>query len=174
MHRTLKEKENGFLWGYQIESLERRYEWFKLGLDPSVQQDNSNLASKYPGSTGLPLQHNGRNTSPEELATEYLRALRRHAGFILSQTLPKAALNSIPREYIITVPALWTERARDLTSKCASRAGMGPQSQIHLISEPEAAAIYAFKEMHSYGLKLNDPFVLCDAGGGYYISHLSN
>ena len=35
-----------------------------------------------------------------------------------------------------------------------------------IISEPEAAAIYALHAMDPHSIKIGDTFVLCDAGGG--------
>ena len=72
-------------------------------------------------------------------------------------------------DFIITVPAVWSEKAKHLTATCAADAGMGSQNQLHIVSEPEAAAIYAFSkfnEINSGSLELGDTFVLCDAGGG--------
>ena len=86
---------------------------------------------------------------------------------MLLRTVTEAVLRRTPREYIITVPAVWTEVARELTADCAVEADMGPKDRLHLVSEPEAAALYAFGEMKSFGLEVNDTFVLCDAGGGY-------
>lgn len=77
---------------------------------------------------------------------------------------------STQQEYIITVPAVWTEKARDLTAKCAVNAGMGSEDKLHIVSEPEAAAMYAiskFREINPGELDVGDTFVLCDAGGGY-------
>ncbi|KAL8971527.1 MAG: hypothetical protein Q9183_001011 [Haloplaca sp. 2 TL-2023] len=50
--------------------------------------------------------------------------------------------------------------------QCAERAGMGEGDQLQLISEPEAAAIYALQQMRGDELVIGDTFVLCDAGGG--------
>jgi hypothetical protein len=36
---------------------------------------------------------------------------------------------------------------------------------ISLVSEPEAAAIYALHGLDPHGLQVGDSFVLCDAGG---------
>ena len=67
------------------------------------------------------------------------------------------------REYIITVPAIWTDRAQARTRICAVKAGMG---DLQIISEPEAAGIFAINTMPNIGLEVGDTFVLCDAGGG--------
>jgi len=43
---------------------------------------------------------------------------------------------------------------------------MGTGANLHIISEPEAAAMYALDVMDPHNIKVNDTFVLCDAGGG--------
>ena len=35
-----------------------------------------------------------------------------------------------------------------------------------MISEPEAAALYALNALDPHGLKIGDTFMICDAGGG--------
>ena len=56
--------------------------------------------------------------------------------------------------------------AQSKTRKCAEKAGMGNASTLHIISEPEAAAMYALHAMDPHGIVVGDSFVLCDAGGG--------
>lgn len=90
---------------------------------------------------------------------------------MLLRTVLEAVLRRTQREYVITVPAVWEEKARDLTAKCAVDAGMGSEDKLHIVSEPEAAAIYAiskFQQINTGGLEIGDTFVLCDAGGGYF------
>ena len=67
---------------------------------------------------------------------------------------------------MITVPAVWSDMAQSKTRSCAEKAGMGSGSALHIISEPEAAAIYALDTMDPHGIETGDTFVLCDAGGG--------
>ena len=43
---------------------------------------------------------------------------------------------------------------------------MGSGQALHIITEPEAAAMYALDVMDPHNLKVGDTFVLCDAGGG--------
>lgn len=107
---------------------ENKYEWFKLDLDPSKNNDKSSLASRYPTLTKLPLRTAGHEISPAKLTTDYLKALHDHTEIMLLRTVTEAALRRTPREYIITVPAVWTEVARELTADCAVDAGMGEQS----------------------------------------------
>lgn len=43
---------------------------------------------------------------------------------------------------------------------------MGSGHKLHIVSEPEAAAMYALDAMDPHNIKVGDTFVLCDAGGG--------
>ena len=43
---------------------------------------------------------------------------------------------------------------------------MGQGDQLQIISEPEAAATYALDALDPHDVKIDDTFVLCDAGGG--------
>ena len=73
-------------------------------------------------------------------------------------------IKTTPIEFIITVPAIWTDAAKDRTAVCATAAGMG--EFVRTISEPEAAVVYILDTMDPHNLKQGDKFVLCDAGGG--------
>ena len=106
------------------------------------------------------------SVSSEKLVTDYLTALRKHAELLLGYSLPQSALRSTSIEFIITVPAVWSDAAQLKTRICAELAGMGSASEIRIISEPEAAAIYALDAMDPHDLNIGDTFVLCDAGGG--------
>lgn len=121
------------------------------------------MGKKLPDLQALPPSY---PMSGERLVTDYLTALRKHAEQVLRYYLPKSALHSTPIEFIITVPAVWSDAAQSKTRICAERAGMGAASDIRIISEPEAAAIYALDAMDPHELHIGDTFVLCDAGGG--------
>ena len=43
---------------------------------------------------------------------------------------------------------------------------MGSSHALHVISEPEAAAVYALDVLDPHTIEVGDTFVLCDAGGG--------
>lgn len=152
-------------WGYQIGDEDKRYEWFKLELDPhhGRERGRSNLAEEYPSTTALP---SGSGVSTETLVIDYLTALRKHVQYVLDKKYTKAVMK-IPINYIITVPAVWSPMAQAKTRSCAESAGMGRGDSLHIISEPEAAAVYALDGMTD--LNEGDTFVVCDAGGGYDI-----
>ncbi|KAF8247380.1 actin-like ATPase domain-containing protein [Wilcoxina mikolae CBS 423.85] len=70
-------------------------------------------------------------------------------------------------EYVLTVPAIWTDSAKALMVKAAERAGFGVHRvDFNLVSEPESAAAYTLKAIQPNDLNKNDTFIICDAGGG--------
>lgn len=83
---------------------------------------------------------------------------------VLKTKVGEGVIESTTIEYIITVPAIWSDAAKYRTRACAKRAGMG--GDLQMISEPEAAVIYALDAMDPENLRAGDKFVLCDAGGG--------
>lgn len=97
--------------------------------------------------------------------SDFLTALRKQGEQVLRYKVPKSALQNTPLEFVITVPAVCSDAAQAKTRKCAENAGMGRGSALHIISEPEAPAIYALDTI-SHDVKVGDTFVLCDAGGG--------
>jgi hypothetical protein len=59
---------------------------------------------------------------------------------------------------------MWSDSAKQMTRTCALSAGMGTRDggDLHIISEPEAAAIYALTTMDRGYFEVGDTFVLCD------------
>ena len=154
----------GYKWGFEIDGDDsnlRRHEWFKLGLCPDLE--SSALATNYPSPTALPQVH-GQDC--EYLITTYLALLREHVNCLINGRYGGAGTMNMRREYIITVPAIWSDTAKNTTLLCAEAAGMGDRDNIRIISEPEAAGIYALKTMRSLNLAVDDTFIICDAGGG--------
>ena len=151
-----------FNWGFQIGEFEQRHKWFKLGLDPSSDRTKLGKLMIATDAENLALC----NDSPTKMVTDYLTALRKHIEVVLQHKLTSDFLKSTPIRYILTVPAIWPEAAEAKTRACAEKAGMGKASEIQIISEPEAAATYAFDRMRSQDIAEGKTFVLVDAGGG--------
>ena len=151
-------------WGFAIPENRSRHQWFKLGLDKNQKHPEiSLLAIDFPDSKALPPGH---ENDPDEarLTTDYLTHLREHTTKILRRKLGDTIVDTTPISYIVTVPAIWSDAAKAKTRRCAAAAGMG--QNIRMISEPEAAAIYALDAMDPGDFKVGDRFALCDAGGG--------
>ncbi|PGH17826.1 hypothetical protein AJ80_04649 [Polytolypa hystricis UAMH7299] len=152
-----------YRWGTQIDEFEPKYEWFKLGLDPKHGREPSSLAYRY---TSPSLPPPGPRVSSEKLITDYLTALRKHAISILEEKLTVGLVQRTPIEFVVTVPAIWQEKTKEKMVQCAKNAGMAIHSSLHIISEPEAAAVYELSARSNLGLQVGDTFVICDAGGG--------
>jgi hypothetical protein len=57
-------------------------------------------------------------------------------------------------EYILTIPAMWDDSARDLMVQAAEKAGFGKhRTDFNLINEPESAAAYTLRAFQSIKLK---------------------
>ncbi|KAL7275880.1 hypothetical protein RUND412_001157 [Rhizina undulata] len=105
--------------------------------------------------------------SPVEVATDYLRSLREHILSVLERRFQAEFVRKTKIEYVLTVPAVWSDYAKDLTLQAARNAGFGEyETDFNLIGEPEAAAAYTLKAIQPNILNAGDTFVVCDAGGG--------
>lgn len=101
-----------------------------------------------------------------EAVADYLRALHAHTMETLHRRYGEAFVRATRVEWVLTVPAVWSDAAKNATLVAAERAGMGRREEVMLISEPEAAAVYTLKAIQPNHLKVGDHFVVCDAGGG--------
>ncbi|GAB1312762.1 Heat shock 70 kDa protein 12A [Madurella fahalii] len=148
-------------WGFSIPvhaAPDEVVEWFKLDLDPSLQSMGA--------AVGGAAARGGRNV--DKLVTDYMSALGDHLMYTLREKLGEGVVRSTPLEFVVTVPAIWSDLAKDKTKQACQRAAglSATKSPIHLVSEPEAAAIYALHGLDPHGLQIGDSFVICDAGGG--------
>lgn len=122
-------------WGYQVDDLTEAIQGVKLLLDrdqnidfkPSIASENT-------------MRHLGKK--PVEVAGEYLKKVKEHTEAILRRRGLQTLLTTMDVQYILTVPAVWSDKAKDNTKQAAILAGF-PRSKLFLLSEPEAAAVYA-------------------------------
>lgn len=152
------------LWGFQIPECGTRLQWIKLGLEPDQEKKvMSRLSSKHRDRrqiTEIP-----HHTSAEGMVTDYLRCLHDHILRLLESKIGRS-FDGMSMEFVITVPAMWSDRAKMTTLSCAENAGFGDASKIRIISEPEAAAIHSLQGDNPHKLEVGDTIVICDAGGG--------
>lgn len=149
-------------WGFQIPADVQRQKWFKLALDPNSNSSIDIGQAKY--CSDPQAAPPGYNQGPEDIVTDYLTALRQHFEAVLP--LPESVVSTTPIKYVISVPAMWSESAVGKTRRCAEKAGMGLAAGLTIVSEPEAAAIWALQQAPPNAIDIDDIFVLCDAGGG--------
>jgi len=120
-----------------------------------------------PGGSGAPPAYPGKEVV--DIVADYLAKVRETAYTTMRKRYGEVMFNSMRKELVVTVPAVWSERAKDQTMKAVGRAGWGAQ-KMSMVTEPEAAAIYTLRGMMESSsraeMNINDTFVLCDAGGG--------
>jgi molecular chaperone DnaK (HSP70) len=79
----------------------------------------------------------GQNKTSDELVADYLGALMKHGMYILEQKLGQSLVKDTPVEFVLTVPAIWSDLAKDKTIKaCQSASPRGAGTPINLVSEP--------------------------------------
>lgn len=101
-----------------------------------------------------------------DFARDYLTCIVNH---LRKEALPdrfgEIFLRNQQFSYVITVPAIWSNKAKDLTRQAAVGAGIAPRS-LTLITEPEASALFCATLCKEVDLHEGDRFLICDAGGG--------
>jgi len=83
----------------------------------------------------------------EGVCEDFLHELYMYMSSKLCQQMTASTFENTPMECWITLPAIWSEEAKDATLQAARKAGFGnrPKDEIFTIAEPEAAAIATLK-----------------------------
>ncbi|KAL1866881.1 hypothetical protein Daus18300_006584 [Diaporthe australafricana] len=145
-----------FKWGGEVTWRDPAVHGVKLLLDPDQPMPDYLPASSF---------ENDRKALPKDLvdvAADYIGAIYKHALSVIESAGVREYFHFCQKEFVLSVPAVWSDKAMDLTLKAAKKAGIHP---VNLIKEPEAAALYTFSS-HNHSINVGDSFVLCDAGGG--------
>ncbi|KAG0641158.1 hypothetical protein HOY80DRAFT_1114338, partial [Tuber brumale] len=142
-----------FSWGYDIPRTVRRLKWFKLLLESNDDHVQSGMPLP-PGMTAM------------DVTRDFLSALYRHAIGTLWRQNGHAVMSMTRVDFVLTVPAVWSDTAKQRTREAAVAAGMSNEHNLSLLSEPEAAAIYTIKNQDTNAINVHDRIVVCDAGGG--------
>jgi len=144
-------------WGFMFKPEESRLRCIKLFLDKN--QRLPHFVS--PLDTAAQLRQYGKTVM--DAVSDYLTEIYRHTMETLTKRYGETFMAKTKVEFILTVPAVWSDSAKNATLQAAERAGMGNRHDLKLISEPEAAAIYTLKAIQPNHLKVGDNFVVCDA-----------
>ncbi|KAH7135278.1 hypothetical protein B0J11DRAFT_156863 [Dendryphion nanum] len=162
---------NSNRFGFQVTPKMKSYSWTKLLLDQTARatgyDDPSLKKSEGEGMMKLPPAK-----CASDVATDFLKEL--HAWIIsyLEKRISPEILAATPMEFWFTVPAIWSDHAKDATRKAALAAGFGSHGEdsIFLIPEPEAAGISTLKSLSDTGARTDaqpdDRLLICDCGGG--------
>ncbi|PYH46334.1 Hsp70 family protein [Aspergillus saccharolyticus JOP 1030-1] len=154
---TLSYGVHATTWGYQVGPYNEAFRGFKLLLDQEQE-------TEYPPSLACKERLMRYQTTAVKVTADYLRCLLRHIEGILERRLG-IATQDMDLRFVLTVPAVWSDRAKDATLQAALDAGIHPQD-VSLVSEPEAAALYSLRAIQPNSVARDDVFIVCDAGGG--------
>lgn len=147
-------------WGFQFRPEESRLRCIKLFLDRN--QKLPHFVS--PLETAAQLRKCERTVM--DAVSDYLTKIYEHTMETLTRRYGESFMRTTKVEFVLTVPAVWSDAAKNATLQAAERAGMGSRHELKLISEPEAAAVYTLKTIQPSRLKVGDNYIVCDAGGG--------
>lgn len=147
-------------WGFQFKPEESRLRCIKLFLDRNHKLPH--FVS--PLETASQLRKYQKTVM--EAVSDYLAQIYKHTMETLTRRYGETFMSMTKVQFVLTVPAVWSDSAKDATLKAAEKAGMGSGKDLKLISEPEAAAVYTLKAIQPNNLKIGDNFIVCDAGGG--------
>ncbi|KAF7187277.1 Heat shock 70 kDa protein 12B [Pseudocercospora fuligena] len=147
-------------WGFQFRPEESRLRCIKLFLDRN--QKLPHFVS--PLETAAQLRNSERTVM--DAVTDYLAKIYEHTMETMTRRYGEGFIKSTKVDFVLTVPAVWSDAAKNATLQAAERAGMGSRHELKLISEPEAAAVYTLRTIQPSGLRVGDNYVVCDAGGG--------
>ncbi|KAI0018183.1 hypothetical protein F4780DRAFT_781615 [Xylariomycetidae sp. FL0641] len=156
--KLLYHGKEAYDWGYQIpedSDPTSVISLFKLALEPKRYRDETNVPNR-----ALDIEN------VDAKITDYLSGLVKHCLDVLESKFGSLSKES-PMQFVLTIPAIWSDSSKSRTAEALRRVPHVPSnSTITVVSEPEAAAVAALKEIGSNELGLGDTFVVVDAGGG--------
>ncbi|KAJ4324502.1 hypothetical protein N0V94_001242 [Neodidymelliopsis sp. IMI 364377] len=161
-------------WGSSIPTGLQRHMWTKLELDPMNKQAKYGEAGKI---FHEQMSLTGISTSklPVDVVADFLRKVKEHLIQTLDTQFGPKLWRTLPITLVVTVPAVWSDAAKDRTMRAVDKGGFNnselPQlKRILTITEPEAAAIHTIKSftgsVQDEQFAVGDGFAVCDMGGG--------
>jgi hypothetical protein len=134
-------------WGYEVRRGMTSCSWTKLLLDTSAETaefDDPSLRD----AAGSALFHLPHGKDAQMVCQDFLTEVYRFVVGNLKMRMTAEVFDMTPMECYLTVPAIWTDKARTATWAAAKAAGFGSRSfdAIRMVPEPEAAAIAALRK----------------------------
>jgi molecular chaperone DnaK (HSP70) len=98
-----------------------------------------------------------RGKTAVDVAADYFRCLYQYIQSVLQNTYGDKYLATQTLSYVITVPALWSDRSKAFTMRAASEGGFN--GKVTLVTEPEAAALYCATICEEIDLQVGSKFL---------------
>ncbi|KAF5688118.1 Hsp70 chaperone protein [Fusarium denticulatum] len=152
------EDSTKFKWGGQVNWRDDHVRGVKLLLDPQQTRP------AYLPSSNFKSEMKKLPKGVVDVAADFMGAMYNHALERIASRVPRDYLDLCQKDFVLSVPAVWSDMAKERTMQAAQKAGIFP---VAVIKEPEAAALYTFmSQERALANKEGDCFVVCDAGGG--------
>ncbi|KAI0905828.1 hypothetical protein F4823DRAFT_632251 [Ustulina deusta] len=145
-----------FEWGAQIpqDASHEACRLFKLALEPEMLQKATDAI----GEVQLP-------ANVDKIITDYMTGLWGHVVEFICEEFSCNKLKNV--HVVLTVPAIWSDLSKQRTVQAFRNIpNLDKSVTVTLLSEPEAAAISALRDIDKSALEDDDTFVVIDAGGG--------
>jgi molecular chaperone DnaK (HSP70) len=145
-------REGGSLhkWGYDVDDTSRPetiYRWMKILLEPKAIKSSDSECFEAVWTTKSLLDQEGRTAV--DAVGEYLSQLWKYTLEEIGSKQGADFQETYKLRVVLTVPALWTAKAKDNTLQAARRGGL--PEDITMVIEPEAAALMVLKEKNDIG-----------------------
>ncbi|KAF2420305.1 hypothetical protein EJ08DRAFT_598474, partial [Tothia fuscella] len=152
-------------WGFEAISEPETFRWTKLLL----QEDTSLMHLRELNETRLLLIKHDKTAV--DVVADFLRHLWIHTMFSIERALASETVERMSFQVVLTVPAIWDAKTVAKMVQAATQAGItlprvAGETTLHVVSEPEAAALATFTDQKNRMFEAGDCFVICDAGGG--------
>jgi molecular chaperone DnaK (HSP70) len=143
--------------------------WTKLQLDSTQTGEAAKVLEEQQSSV------QSLAKQPVDIIADFLRHVKDHFIKTLDDEYQREIWSTLPITLVVTVPAVWSDAAKDRTLQAIHQAGFNnvgfpALKQTLLTTEPEAAAIYTIKTLRGttqdQRLAIGDGFIMCDMGGG--------
>jgi hypothetical protein len=100
----------------------------------------------------------GLQISPVTVVADFLSSVLKVTTESIERTYQTLWVRESTVEYVLTVPAIWSDSAKNLMVQAAGKAGFGTHRvDFNLISEPESAAAYTLKAIEPNDLNASVP-----------------
>lgn len=161
-------KDGQVLWGNLIPPNLPRHKWTKLQLDAPPKGEAAKIHKEV-----FAIQESDKQ--PVDIVAAFLAQVRIWLVKNLDKRYGEETWRTLPVTLVVTVPAVWSDRAKFLTLEAVAKAGFNElgssqSTTVILVTEPEAAALYTIRNMrgttHDLQFKTGEGFILCDMGGG--------
>ena len=121
-------------WGYKVNVSDDSFRWFKILLDPLHKYFRE---TQHVQEVAARIGRMGK--TPEDIVADYLKCIWDYSVEHLKRKKGDDFREVYTVKVVLTVPAVWSDMAKDRTLRAAVRAGIPVGSK--LVTEPEAAAL---------------------------------